>query len=434
MKTQLFIKRLRPEEIFTPKGKSVNEQMYVHRDELESAFIKALRKPKHIIIHGESGCGKTWLYKKILAARKIKYEVLNAATINSTGSLIDAIKALSARLSPFEKKSYEESIGGGANAAILKGEVKLSEKYEALSPEPYLELIRILFMKAGSSDSFLVIDNLEHIVKNEKLVQELSSILMYLDDDEYAKYRVRIILVGTPSNLRDYFSKIDSSQTIINRVQEVPEVSVLSSEDVKNLAEKGFFRLLKARCLEDTAKGFNQAYLLNAISWFSANVPQYIHELCLELAIEAENNNYIITNELYINCLRNWVQEALVSENARMELHINSKTTKHGRRNQVIYTIGRIPSNEFSAQEVEVELRKLFPNSTHGKALNVSANLNELAVGDSPLIRKTPKGTRFRFLDPKIKIMARWILNKDDDKEVITVKKFDESISFKKKV
>lgn len=282
MKTQIFIKRLRPEEIFTPKGKSVNEQMYVHRDELESAFVKALRKPKHIIIHGESGCGKTWLYKKILAARKIKYEVLNAATINSTGSLIDGIKALSARLSPFEKKSYEESIGGGANAAILKGEVKLSEKYEALSPEPYLELIRILFMKAGSSESFLVIDNLEHIVKNEMLVKELSSILMYLDDDEYAKYRVRIILVGTPSNLRDYFSKIDSSQTIINRVQEVPEVSVLSSEDVRNLAEKGFFRLLKARCLEDTAKGFNQAYLLNAISWFSANVPQYIHELCLE--------------------------------------------------------------------------------------------------------------------------------------------------------
>ncbi|ENS5564701.1 AAA family ATPase [Vibrio cholerae] len=426
----MFVSRMKPEQIFTPKGKYVNERMYVHRDGLERAFIKALRKPKHIIIHGESGCGKTWLYKKIFAQRKIKYEVLNAATVNSTGSISEAIRALTARLLPFENKSYEESKGAAANAGFAKGDLKHTKKYEASTPEPYLELIRLLFKNAGSDESFLVVENLEHIVKDDKLVQELSSILMYLDDDEYAKYRVRILLVGTPSNLRDYFSKVDSSQTIINRVQEVPEVSVLSTEDVKALADKGFVKLLKAKFLEDTDKGFNQEYFFNALSWFSANVPQYIHELGLELAIEAEDNNYIITNELYMTCLRNWVQEALVSENARMEAHINSKATKHGRRNQVIFTIGRLSSNEFSAQDVEEQMRLLFPNSTKGKVLNVSANLNELASGDSPLIRKTPKGTRFRFLDPKIKIMARWMLDKDDSKETITVKTFDESIKF----
>lgn len=426
----MFANRMQPEKIFTPKGKYVNELMYVHRDELERAFIKALRKPKHIIIHGESGCGKTWLYKKIFAQRKIKYEVLNSVTVNSTGSISEAIKALTARLLPFENKSYEESKGAGASAGFAKGDLKHTKKYEASTPEPYLGLIRLLFKNAGSDESFLVIENLEHIVKNDKLVQELSSILMYLDDDEYAKYRVRILLVGTPSNLRDYFSKVDSSQTIINRVQEIPEVSVLSTEDVKALADKGFVTLLKATFVKDTAKGFNQEYFFNALSWFSANVPQYIHELGLELAIEAEDNNYLITNELYMTCLRNWVQEALVSENARMEAHINSKATKHGRRNQVIFTIGRLTSNEFSAQDVEEQMRLLFPNSTKDKALNVSANLNELANGDSPLIRKTPKGTRFRFLDPKIKIMARWMLDKDDSKETITVKTFDETIKF----
>jgi hypothetical protein len=421
---------MKPEQIFTPKGKLVNKQMYVCRDGLEKAFIKALRKPKHIIIHGESGCGKTWLYKKIFADRNIKYEVLNAATVNSTGSISAAIKALTARLLPYENKSYEESKSATANAGFAKGDLKNTKKYEASTPEPYLELIRLLFKNAGSDESFLVVENLEHIVKDDKLVQELSSILMYLDDDEYAKYRVRILLVGTPSNLRDYFSKVDSSQTIINRVQEVPEVSILSTEDVKKLVNKGFVKLLKAKFLEDTTKGFNQDFFFNALSWFSANVPQYIHELSLELAIEAEDNNYIITNELYSACLRNWVQEALVSENARMEAHINSKATKHGRRNQVIFSIGLLLSNEFSAQDVEEQMRRLFPNSTKGKVLNVSAILNELASGDSPLIRKTPKGTRFRFLDPKIKIMARWMLDKDSSKETITVKTFDESIKF----
>lgn len=77
-------------------------------------------------------------------------------------------------------------------------------------------------------------------MKNEDHVRELSSILMYLDDDEYARYKVRVMLVGTPNNLRDYFSKVDSSQTIINRVQEIPEVSILETEKVKQLANRGF--------------------------------------------------------------------------------------------------------------------------------------------------------------------------------------------------
>ncbi|WP_105903633.1 AAA family ATPase [Vibrio gangliei] len=423
-------RRTPPEKIFTPKGKHVNKSMYVQRIELEKAFIKALRKPKHIIIYGESGCGKTWLYKKVFAERKIQYEVLNAATVNSTGSISTAIKSLTSRLEPFENTGYEEKISAGGNVVLAKADLEHTKKYEASTPEPYLELVRRLFKQAGSNESFLIIENLEHIVKNEQWVRELSSLLMYLDDEEYAKYRVRILLVGTPSNLRDYFSKVDSSQTIINRVQEIPEVSVLSSNDVKNLADRGFFQLLKANLIEDRESGFNKNFFFNALSWFSANVPQYVHEIGLEIAIETELNDYNITNELYIGCIRNWVQEALVSENARIEAHINSKTTKHGRRNQVIYTLGRFLGNEFSAQDVEEQMRNHFPISTKGKTLNVSANLTELASGNSPLIRKTPQGTRFRFLDPKIKIMARWMLEKDGSKEKLIVKKFDESIKF----
>lgn len=166
------------------------------------------------------------------------------------------------------------------------------------------------------------------------------------------------------------------------------------------------------------------------MSWFSTNVPQYIHELGLEISIEAkELNNGVINNDLYKNCLRNWVQEALVSENARVEEHINSKATKHGRRNQVIYCVGRMNSNEFSAQEVEDNVRSTFPVSTQNKTLNISAILKELSTGNNPLIRKSPKGTRYRFLIQKIKIMARWMLDKTD-KENIEVKKFEESIKF----
>ena len=425
----VFGSRIKPENVFTPKGKFVNEEMYIHRPTLETAFKKSLRKPKHIIIHGESGCGKTWLYKKLLKEWKVEFEVLNAATISSTGKIADAVKTLTSRLVPYEKSSYEESKSATANAAVAKGELKHTSKYESSILDPYLELVKALFKKAHNNRSFLVIDNLEHIVRNEDLVKELSSLILYLDDVEYAKYNVRIILVGTTSNIRDYFARADSSQTIINRVQEIPEVSVLTNKETESLAIKGLFDLLRINCVDDKRSGFNKNYLLNAISWFSTNVPQYVHEICLDLAIEAEENNYQITNEIYVESLRNWVQEALVSENTRMESHINSKATRHGRRNQVIYTIGSLNTNEFSAHEVEEKLRENFPGSTEGKTLNISSNLKELSSGKSPLIRKTPKGNRYRFLDPKIKIMARWMLDKTD-KETIEVKKFDESIKF----
>ncbi len=131
----------------------------------------------------------------------------------------------------------------------------------------------------------------------------------------------------------------------------------------------------------------------------------------------------------YVLSLRNWVQEALVSENTRLEKNINSKETRHGRRNQVIYTAGTLLTNEFSNNEIEDALRERFPKSTTGKTLNISSNLIELSGGTHPIFTKTPKGNRYRFVDPKVKIMIRWMLTKEENEKII-VKKFDEGISF----
>jgi len=418
---------MKAEKVFTPKGEAVNEDMYIHRRELENHLTKAIRKPKHIVIHGESGSGKTWLYKKIFKEVGIYYEVLNSATINSTGSISAAIEALVSRINPTEKTGYEEKMQGEINAVFAKGQLENTNKYILKSLEPFLELSKILASKAKRRQIFLVIENLEHIVKSSQHVKELSSLLLYLDDEAYAKYNVRILLVGTPSNLRDYFSEADDSQTIINRLQEIPEISTLTKSQVDMLVKKGMFDYLKINVISDKQSGFSEVHFLNAISWFSANIPQYIHEFCLEVAMEAETIGMTITYESYINSLRNWVKEALVSENSRLEKHINSKGTRHGRRNQVIYTIGALNDNEFNINEVEERLRKLFPKSTNGKTLNISSNLSVLSSGSHPIIRRTPKGTRYRFLDPKIKIMARWMLNRNDN-ETISVKTFDDTI------
>ena len=301
--------------------------------------------------------------------------------------------------------------------------------FDFRAAESYLELVRSMRKKAGSKKAFLIIENLEHILESKDMVKELSSLLLYLDDEEYAKNNVRILLVGTSNNLRDYFAEISETQTIINRLQEIPEVSALPISDVKSLAEKGLFNTLKYKIINDSTKNFDKKYLLNAISWFSINIPQYVHDICLEIALEAEENNGEITNSLYVQCMRNWVQEALISENTRLEANINSKETRHGRRNQVIYTAGTLITNEFSNGEIELALRKNFPISTQDKTINISSNLIALSNGKNSLFNKNQNGNRYRFIDPKIKIMIRWMLTKDANEKVV-VKKFEDGIKF----
>lgn len=54
----------KPEEVFTPREPKVNANMYIDRPELETPLTSGLNDTKHLILHGESGSGKSWLYKK----------------------------------------------------------------------------------------------------------------------------------------------------------------------------------------------------------------------------------------------------------------------------------------------------------------------------------------------------------------------------------
>lgn len=414
----------RPDEVFTPKGKFVNPTMYQSRQHLEQKLNKALFKPRHIIVFGESGCGKTWLYKKVLNEKCINFEVINSASIQLNNSIIEAFQIKVSQLSPEQLTVRESTSSSTGSAGFIKGEVKSTKKYEVIKRDAYLDLIKLIHRKQKNNLSFIVIDNLEHIIQSEKLVEELTSLILYLDDDEYAKYNVRLLLVGTLSNIRDYFSKILESQTIINRVQELPEVSTLPKESVTKLVETGL-KLLKINV--ETSQGFSLSTVCNSVDWYSSGVPQYVHEIGLEVAIEAKSSSNTITQEVFDEALKCWVESNLVGEMSRFEKHINSKSTRKGRRNQVLFTIGYMRVKEFNSKDVEEQLRNFFPSSTKGKSINVSQCLSELASGDNPLIKRTAKNTSFRFVDPKIQIIIRWAMRKDST-ENINVKSFDESI------
>ena len=55
----LFSRRRAPEEVFTPRVPQINKEMYVDRSDLEKRLVDLVQGGKHIIIHGDSGNGKT---------------------------------------------------------------------------------------------------------------------------------------------------------------------------------------------------------------------------------------------------------------------------------------------------------------------------------------------------------------------------------------
>lgn len=419
-------KYLNPEDVFTPKSGKVNSDMFVKRHELEESLTKASRKQKHIIVYGESGCGKTWLYKKVFEDLDIGYFVLNAATVITSGSMSEALKMLLKKLQPVVKTGYEDKKIGEINAVLSKGALEHTNRYEISHSDPFRSLLETINKKSNGKKSALIIENVEQIVKDESAVKELSSLILYLDDEDYAKYNVKLVVVGTPNNIREYFSSISENQTIINRLQEITEVSSLKRAQVNHLAEKGFFQFLKLKLEE--SESFDSDILFHAIYWYTDGIPQYIHELCLEIAMNAEMANNTISESVYKKSVVNWMEESLIHEYSRVERNTNSVETRHGRRNQTIYSMAQLRHKEFTAAEVEKEVRKQFPISTSEKQLNISYILGELRNSDNPIIKKTPSKTHFRFITPKVKIISRWMLAKGGD-ETISIKLFNDGIN-----
>ena len=98
---------------------------------------------------------------------------------------------------------------------------------------------------------------------------------------------------------------------------------------------------------------------------------------------------------------------------------MNERKTKAGRRNQVLFALGKINVTEFDVAEVERLVRREFPVSTNNTALAVGQMLTDLTTEDAPLLRRASKGANFRFADPRYLMCLRVMLRKSPDGEKV---------------
>lgn len=180
-----ILRRSKPDEVFTPRSPSVNQEMYIKRSDLERSLINALKGSKNIIVSGESGSGKTWLYKKVFESESVIYESINLSSASLKGSLDAAFK------------DKNDRIGGESLIEITKtGSMKVaptgvgvekggSEKRTIGQKSPFESLLAKIRAKAGSSGTaILVYENFEQIIDNDSIIRSISDTIILLDDDD----------------------------------------------------------------------------------------------------------------------------------------------------------------------------------------------------------------------------------------------------------
>ena len=220
-----------PNEVFTPRARDISQRTYVDRPKLESRLKDALGGQKYVIIHGESGNGKTWLYKKVLKQLRIPFHVVSLGNASSAGSLEALFEQKLGEIGHQLATGKKTELEGGAKPLGIGVTFKESTEYKSWAPSAFARLLQEISFTANGGKGVLVLDNFEQIVDNEKLVKDISGLIISADEQSIADYNVKVLIVGTPNNIRHMISKLSNAYTISNRLVEVPEVARMEATE-----------------------------------------------------------------------------------------------------------------------------------------------------------------------------------------------------------
>ena len=403
-----------PEEVFTPRSAKINPILYISRPELERQVNDGIRSTKHVVIHGESGNGKSWLYKKVFSDEEIKYEVVNLANASRLGSLNAAFQNKLDRLEQETSEGSSKTLALDFKPGGVGPSGHVENHYTTGKMEPFEKLIS-LYAGTRRKPSVIVLDNFEAVVELRPILKEISDVIILLDDEDYSKYSCKLCIVGVPAEIREYLASQSQVATISSRLFEVEEVARMTESEARMLLEIGLEDLLN---LEFDSEDFRRdAY--RDILFVSDRIATELQELGLFIAQRAVKNARIINEHVLNEAIGAWITHSHTAMRQTIEARLNSRETFPGRKNQCIYCLGLIENEEFRYTEVEQILRNNFPETTNNTTLNVAGILTELATGANAPIKRVPKGDAYRFSNPKYRMAIRALLRKLTNERVV---------------
>lgn len=405
-------------EIFTPRNPDVNTKMYVSRPDLEKCLYRSIEGSMHSFLFGESGNGKSWLYKKVFLEKGVNYVVANCANASRKKSITDEIYSVCIPPGSTLKKSYKETKTAGVNV-VGKAELSHQGEYEVIQTDKLLSAFEALNKISSSEKSVIVLDNVETILRNETLMSELSDIIILLDDSIYAKYLVKFLIVGVPNEVLKYFSSTKNPSSVGNRIEELPRVTGLSDRQIGRFIELGFNKYLNISLTDDQKEMLTQ-HIFN----ITLGVPQRMHEICECIAYEIEDNNYVFDETLLEKADSKWLFKGLRECYSVIEKHMNSSETLEGRRNQVLYAIGKSNTHQYSTNKIGEIISAEFPNSSPESNSGIGQVLGYLSKGDNPILTKTSSNNFYVICDPRYLMCIRLVLYKDKASDQVKKKEF----------
>lgn len=401
-------------DIFTPRQSEVNNDMYIHRSRNEKSIVRWLKESMHGFIFGESGNGKTWLYKKVFDENQVNYVIANCTLASSKGSLRNEIFSSCMPDHTSIKTSYSETKEAGLDAVVASAGISHEANYELLPEDKLLTSFKQLSKKSSSDKpSVIVLDNVETIYNNSSLMDELADIIILLDDSRYAKYNVRFLIVGVPCGVIEYFSKSKNRSSVGNRISELPSVSGFTLKETQEIVNKGFNLHLNCELSPKVTEG-----IAGRVHDITLGVPQRVHEYCLSLYYALEDNDWAIGANAFNNADIGWLQKGLRESYAGIEQHF-SGSDGQVRRRQVLYAIGRCHAHQFSTSEIGASIRKLFPSAEITADSGVGSILSSLTKGDSPLLSKNKFTGTYSVVDPRTIMCLRVVLERLENEQVI---------------
>lgn len=399
--------------VFTPRSSNVNPDMYIPRPDHERDLKRAIEGSMHTIVSGASGTGKSWLCKKVAHEQGWTTKFANCANASRLNSVTEELCQTLIPLGTQSQTGYRSSMEGGIGAIGLAGKIG-TERTFTVAPQERLSLaFSSARSEAGSNRLIIVLDNLESIFSQKHLMQELGNILLLLDDARYAQYNLKFLLIGIPSEIREYYHKIPDLEPVSNRVSEITPLRSLSSLQVRQLIKAGFQNQLLVILDEKMLSSWS-----SHVYHVTLGLAQRVHEYCEILAYEVQESGWKPTIKHLEVADSKFMLSSLQKSYAVVESCMNERQTKTSRRNQVLFTLGQIGAPEFDAKFVETRLRSIFPNSTNGVSLGIGPILSELCEPEKALLRRISKTNYFSFIDPKSIMCLRMMLAKGDDDSV----------------
>lgn len=403
----IFRSRSTPKEVFTPRAAAVNPDMYVSRPSLEKRLGRAVDSTQHLIIFGDSGSGKTWLYKQYFQENRVPYRLVDLA-IASTDSLdaafIDAVDNQQG-WSPVEMTETRE---GGVDLGVTATE---SREITYRNTDSSFDKLLADFSRERGKPKFLVLDNLEQVATNDEVIQAIANYIIRLDNPRFAATGIRFLLVGVIADMRELVARYDQAGTVANRLAELPEVQRLTYEEAHQLVMRGFQDKLQCEV-------FSEDELVASFDKWTQSNAQQIHSLGYQVACEAQEENWHVSPEALARGKDLWIEESLAQHVSMIENRLNKNEARWQRRNQVLYCLGQTEGPVITAPDIDAEVRREFSHTIEVDRLGIDQILADLAKGDNPILIKNPTERSFRFAHPKLRLAIRTMLFTNDDGDV----------------